>query len=101
MNPVKLVRDKIPDIMKSEGKNPIFYVAGEKEFCRLLRNKLQEEVSEFLKDDSIEELCDILEVINAICASKKMAMNDLEQIRLKKINERGAFVNKFVLELTK
>jgi len=28
-------------------------------------------------------------------------MNDLEQIRLKKINERGAFVNKFVLELTK
>lgn len=95
----KLVKDKIPDIMKNEGKNPKIHIADESQFYTLIKNKLQEEVSEFLADDSSEELCDILEVIHAICENKKTTMQELEQIRLKKLDERGAFTKRFVLEL--
>lgn len=99
MKSLKLIRDKIPDIMKNEGKNPKIHIADESQFYTLIKNKLQEEVSEFLADDSPEELCDILEVIHAICENKKITMQTLEQIRLKKLEERGAFTKRFVLEL--
>lgn len=101
MRASKLVRDKIPDIMKSEGKNPTFHVANENQFYDLLKEKLLEEVNEFLENDSPEELCDILEVIYAICENKKRTKQTLEQIRLKKLEERGSFTKRFVLEITK
>jgi len=101
MKAFKLIRDKIPEIMKNEGKNPTFYVADEKKFYKLLRNKLQEEVTEFLESNSIEELADILEVMYALCTTKGITMENLERIRLEKRKKRGAFIKRFVLEQTK
>jgi predicted house-cleaning noncanonical NTP pyrophosphatase (MazG superfamily) len=68
----KLVRDKIPEIIKRKGKKPIIHVANKKEYWQALKQKLKEEVEEFLKTPNKEELADILEIIYAICDFKKI-----------------------------
>jgi predicted house-cleaning noncanonical NTP pyrophosphatase (MazG superfamily) len=62
----KLVRDKIPQIIKKQGKNIVFRIAEKQEYKELLLAKLQEEVNEFVSDQNEEEIADILEVIDAL-----------------------------------
>jgi len=97
----KLVRDKIPEIIKKDNIKPITRIASEKEYFQKLKEKLQEEVSEFLKNEKHEELADILEVIHAILDHKKITKEELEIIKNKKAKERGQFKNKIILEETK
>ena len=97
----KLVRDKIPEIIKNKGIVPITHIASDDEYWTKLKEKLQKEVDEFMKDDNAEELADILEVINAICGYKKINKNKLEKLRKKKSKERGGFKYKIILDETK
>ena len=96
----KLVRDKIPEIIQSKGDVPHTHIASDEEFAIKLKEKLQEEVNEFLKDDNVEELADILEVIYAILDAKHIERSQLELVRKKKAEERGAFLNKIILDET-
>lgn len=48
-----------------------------------------EEIKEYIKEDNIEELADILEVFLTILESKGITWEDLEKIRIKKFNSRG------------
>ena len=59
----KLVRDKIPEIIKADKQTPITHIANQKEFKQKLLEKLQEEVGEFLKEQNTEELADIVNTI--------------------------------------
>lgn len=97
----KLVRDKIPEIIKRKGKEPIIHIANKKEYWQGLREKLKEEVDEFLKKLNKEELADILEIIYAICDFKEINKNNLENLRKKKVKERGGFKKKIILEEVK
>lgn len=96
----KLVRDGIPEIIKNAGKEPITHTAEEGEYESALVNKLQEEVAEFLKNPSVEEAADVLEVIRAICELKGIDISDLENVRKKKADERGVFDKKIILDRT-
>ena len=58
----KLVRDKIPEIIKNDGKTPIIEILSNEEYLLELDKKLNEEVAEYQADKSIEEMADILEV---------------------------------------
>ena len=95
---MKLVRDKIPEIMKSAGKNPTTHTASDEEYWEKLKEKLSEEVNEFLNDSSKEELADILEVINAICYFKDISMDEIEFAMQKKAEKKGIFNDKIILE---
>lgn len=94
----KLVRDKIPEIIKDDGKIPITHIASKKEYQQKLLEKLQEEVLEFLKDQKAEELADILEVIDAICKLKKINLEKLQKIKQQKAKNRGGFKKRIILE---
>ena len=94
----KLVRDKIPEIIEKDGKKPITRIASRTECEARLGEKLQEEVSEFLESGKTEELADILEVIRAICDLRGISHEDLEKIRNKKLEERGGFKKRIILE---
>jgi len=65
----KLVRDKIPDIIKADGREcNTSSLAGDKKY-KLLKAKLQEAVNEFLENKNLEELADVMEVLFRIVNS--------------------------------
>lgn len=90
----KLVRDKIPDIIRQSGILPKTIILTENEYSIELDKKLDEEVAEYHKDHTIDELIDILEVIVAIGATKGYSLEDLLLKRLAKRIYRGGFDNK-------
>jgi len=94
----KLVRDRIPEIIKQSGGIPTTRILDDEEFIKELNLKLCEEVQEYLEDESIEELADILEVIHGILRAKKTTFQEVENIRIKKAQERGAFDKRIFLE---
>ncbi|NQU77923.1 nucleoside triphosphate pyrophosphohydrolase [Candidatus Falkowbacteria bacterium] len=94
----KLVRDKIPEIIEQKGKAPVTHVADDEEYWQKLKEKIEEEVKEFIQDNNEEELVDILEVIYAICDFKNIDKKNLETKRLKKTEKRGGFVKKIILD---
>ncbi len=97
MSQGKLVRDKIPQIIRSKGQDPIIYVAGAEEYAARLRDKLTEEVAEFLaSDNDPEELADILEVLYALAEQAGTDAQQLEKLRAAKADERGGFAGRII-----
>ncbi len=96
----KLVRDKIPQVLDAKGiKSVTRIVEGEEYFGQLVA-KLKEEMEEFAKDVNEEEIADILEVLNAIISAKGFSKERIEEIRKKKLEERGGFSERIILEQT-
>jgi predicted house-cleaning noncanonical NTP pyrophosphatase (MazG superfamily) len=93
----KLVRDKIPQIIRAKGLEPVIYVADPDEYATRLRDKLTEEVAEFLASDSDpEELADVLEVVYALAALTGTDQEQLEKLRASKADERGGFADRII-----
>ena len=97
----KLIRDRIPEILKYKGVESVTSIASEEKYWELHLAKLLEEVEEFIESENVEELADIQEVLKAIQKHKKIPQDDVEKIRAKKSKERGAFNNRIVLHETK
>lgn len=97
----KLVRDNIPEIILRNGSHPTTHIADDLEYWEKLKEKLTEEVQEFLNGPNLEEeLADILEVIQAICEAKNIDPVSLRQTQEKKAFERGRFKKRLILEKT-
>lgn len=94
----KLVRDKIIDIIYTNGENPKYHILKDDEYLKELHKKLFEEVGEFIEEDSPEELADLMEVIYSIARVKNIDLMQVEQIRRDKRNKRGGFDKKIYLE---
>jgi len=92
----KLVRDRIPEIMEQSGRKANVVHATHEEYGALLKEKLVEEVKEFLESETAEELGDILEVIDALCVWKKISPEDLKEIKELKFQVRGGFAKRYV-----
>ena len=90
----KLVRDKIPEIIKNDGKNPIIEILSNEDYLKELDKKLNEEVAEYQADKSIEEMADVLEVLFAICEGRGYTVEELLQVRESKREKRGGFKDK-------
>lgn len=97
----KLVRDRIPEIIRSNGEDPKVSQAPEGDRRRLLLTKLGEEAYELKEaegeDAAYEEMADILEVVAALSAT--FEAERLERTRLKKQRERGGFEKLYVIRL--
>ncbi|MEI2399519.1 nucleoside triphosphate pyrophosphohydrolase [Paenibacillus phytohabitans] len=100
----KLVRDKIPEIIRSTGKNANCITLEYESYVSELKKKLREEVEEYNKAagdaEAVEELADILEVVDALAQIHKILPEDLEKVRAKKAEERGGFTDRtFLIEV--
>lgn len=94
----KLVRDKIPEIIEADGKTCKTKILSDEEYIAALETKLNEEVAEYQADKNLEEMADVLEVLQAICIARGYSLNDLEEMKAKKANERGGFKKKMFLK---
>jgi predicted house-cleaning noncanonical NTP pyrophosphatase (MazG superfamily) len=94
----KLVRDRIPEIIEAEGKKLKTRILSGEEYLEELLKKLDEELQELKEARSIEELADIQEIVYSLANTIGSGKEDLESVRAKKAQERGAFMNKIFLE---
>ncbi len=94
----KLVREKVIEIMKSEGVSPEFIILEDEEYKAELNKKLLEEVNEYLKDETVEDLGDIVEVVLAILKINRLNLGDLMEVIDEKREEKGGFEKKIFLK---
>ena len=94
----KLVRDRIPEIIKLSGRSCTIELLSDEDYLRMLEIKLAEELAEYHQDQSIEELADLLEVIRAVVIARGSSPEELERIRAEKAQKRGGFEKKILLK---
>ena len=87
----KLVRDKIPDVIRKAGKTAVIDTLSPDDMTDALDHKLQEEVQEYLESGSVEEMADVLEVLHGIAFHKGIPWDEVEAARVHKLDERGGF----------
>lgn len=94
----KLVRDRIPEIIENDGKTCRIEILTDEEYIKMVDAKLDEELAEYHKDQNIEELADLMEVIYAAAIARGYSVEELEAVRKKKLQKRGAFVKRILLK---
>ena len=93
----KLVRDLIPEIIEESGKECRTRILSDEEYLKMLDLKLDEELCEYHKDQNIEELADLLELIRAAAVARGYTIEELEAVRAEKAKKRGGFEKKIFL----
>lgn len=100
----KLVRDHIPKIIEQAGKTFTTRILHEDEYLMEVNKKMHEELAEYeaatSKDEAVEELADLLELIYAAANAHGTSIEELESIRKEKAEKRGGFQDRvFLLEV--
>ena len=93
----KLVRDNIPDIIKSNGQSAKTVILDDEKYTAALEKKLKEETREYLCSKEIMELADILEVVEALAKNQGSSFDEVLQLKKQKQEENGAFDKKIFL----
>lgn len=94
----KLVRDRIPEIIRASGAKCTTETLSHERYIAMLDAKLQEELSEYQESKSLEELADLLEVMGAVVKARGNTWEQLRQVRMKKREERGGFEQRILLK---
>lgn len=94
----KLVRDKIPASIDSmEGRKANWRIMDNEEYIKELNKKLIEEAHEFIEENAVEELADIMEVIQSIMRAKNISYEELKKVQALKREQKGGFYNRVYL----
>lgn len=90
----KLVRDRIPELIRAEGRRPVGEVLAAGARRGALLAKLVEEAAEAAGADGgdlAQELADVLEVVRALAAEPGLSMGDVTALADRKRSARGGF----------
>ena len=93
----KLVRDRMPEIIKTDGNRAIFRTLTPDEFILALRRKIVEEANEYAANGSIEELADLLEVVMTAAAEHRKSGELMWSVAAQKEARRGGFGKRLML----
>ena len=94
----KLVRDCLPEIIEASGKTCVTEILSDEDYLHMVDAKLDEELAEYHKDQNIEELADLMEVIYAAAIARGYTLEELERVRAEKAEKRGGFAKKILLK---
>lgn len=94
----KLIRDKLPQIMRASGIQVFERVMEKDEYLKRLKDKLLEEAKEVIASGSEkemrEELADLLEVMLSLAKAYGMELADIQQAAEQKRADKGGFDNR-------
>lgn len=98
----KLVRDKIPEIIRADGREPVIRKLEEKEYIEALKRKVVEEATELAeagkREDIVKEIGDVYEVIDALIMSMDLNKEEILKVQTEKRLKRGGFEERVFLE---
>jgi predicted house-cleaning noncanonical NTP pyrophosphatase (MazG superfamily) len=97
----KLVRDRVPQIIRDAGKIPICRTMSDEDYRNALRAKIVEEAAEVADasaESLIAELADLAEVLDALLEAYHLTREQLSVSRRSLSEQRGAFAKKIFLE---
>lgn len=97
----KLVRDRIPDLIRADGRVPGVRVLNGEQYAAALRAKLEEEVGELLSagpGEVLDEAADVLEVLLAMVCELGQTQGDLLDAASAKRAARGGFQERLWLD---
>ena len=97
----KLVRDRMPEIIRADGHQPVTRILDQAGYRSALVAKLLEEAQEASAapaGDLPAELADVLEVMQALVSDLGMTWEVFLSIAVGKRAERGAFDHRIFLE---
>lgn len=98
----KLVRDKIPDIIKKAGDELMITVLeNDDKFYKEVKEKIIEEGRELCsaktEEEEINEIVDIQELVDILLEKLSISRIQLKKLQEKKNKERGGFKERFFL----
>ncbi|MDB5176500.1 MAG: phosphoribosyl-ATP pyrophosphohydrolase [Candidatus Saccharibacteria bacterium] len=97
----KLVRDKIPEIIKAGGREVPVRTLEQGEFIDYLKKKAVEEAMELAAADTdmhlLEEIADIRELLDALESAKGFSADDVKSVQDDKRNKRGGFTQRLLM----
>lgn len=93
----KLVRDRIPEIIRAEGRHPVTRVLDQAAYHEALLAKLTEEAQE-ASCATAGDLADVLELLRALTATAGMTWPQLLALADDKRRHRGGFEKRIFLE---
>ena len=96
----KLVRDRVPEIIRKSGNECELVILSDAEYRQALRQKLIEEAGEAAEadeEDLVAELADLYEVIDAVMVSFGISGDRLLAEQMKRREARGGFAQKIML----
>jgi predicted house-cleaning noncanonical NTP pyrophosphatase (MazG superfamily) len=97
----KLVRDRIPEIIESNGDRAVTHLLDDGSYYTALLAKLAEETKEVRlaqADDLLAELADVLEVVQALARTAGVTWEQLLALTADKRARRGRFDRRIFLE---
>ena len=97
----KLVRDLVPELMRSRGLEPATATVSGVELLEALLEKLLEEAQELRSAsplERLEEAADVYEVLLAIAEREGWTLADIQAAAERKRHARGGFANGVWLE---
>lgn len=95
---MKLVRDKIPQIILEDGRVPIYHIAQPAEYKRELFRKVIEELEEFRDDPCLEEAADLFEAAHTLIEAHGFNFADVAETGMKKVEIVGGFLRGVILD---
>jgi predicted house-cleaning noncanonical NTP pyrophosphatase (MazG superfamily) len=99
----KLVRDRVPQLIRSRGSEPVTRSLSPEEYRAALFAKLVEEAQELREAEDSEllpELADVWEVLTALVAELDFSFDDITLAAQFKRTVRGGFDDRTWLETT-
>ena len=99
----KLWRDKMIDLVEqNHGSKVNWRILDDQEFNQQIRIKLLEETEEIVaapsRNELIEELADLYEVIDALISANSITKEEISTEQTRKRNERGGFMGRKFVE---
>ncbi len=96
----KLVRDRIPEIIRQSGRECETFIMDEMQYKNVLKMKLIEESEEVVNakpEELIKELADVFEVVDGIIEIYGLDKDSILEEQKKRKEKRGSFTNRTCL----